>query len=55
MVRLNGRRYEVIGVFEKDPGLFGGFGVDQFAVYLMHDQPGDTLAAYGREIIPVLS
>jgi putative ABC transport system permease protein len=32
MVRLNGRLYEVIGVFEKDPGLFGGFGVDQFAV-----------------------
>ncbi len=31
-VRLNGRLYEVIGVFEKDPGLFGGPGVDQFAV-----------------------
>jgi putative ABC transport system permease protein len=30
-VRLNGRPYEVIGVFEKDPGMFGGFGVDQFA------------------------
>ena len=30
-VRLNGQLYEVIGVFEKDPGLFGGFGVDQFA------------------------
>jgi putative ABC transport system permease protein len=30
-VRLNGRLYEVIGVFERDPGLFGGFGVDQFA------------------------
>jgi probable F420-dependent oxidoreductase len=29
-------------------------GVDQFAVYLMHDQPGETLAAYGREIIPAL-
>jgi putative ABC transport system permease protein len=29
-VRLNGRLYEVIGVFDKDPGLFGGFGVDQF-------------------------
>jgi putative ABC transport system permease protein len=29
-VRLNGQLYEVIGVFEKDPGLFGGFGVDQF-------------------------
>src|SRR4051812_1373880 len=31
LVRLNGQIYEVIGVFEKDPGLFGGFGVDQFA------------------------
>jgi putative ABC transport system permease protein len=31
IVRLNGKPYEVIGVFEKDPGLFGGFGVDQFA------------------------
>jgi putative ABC transport system permease protein len=30
-VRLNGRPYEVIGVFDNDPGLFGGFGVDQFA------------------------
>ena len=30
MVRLNGRPYEVIGVFERDPGLFGGIGVDQF-------------------------
>jgi probable F420-dependent oxidoreductase len=30
-------------------------GADQFAVYLMHDQPGETLAAYGREIIPALS
>jgi putative ABC transport system permease protein len=30
-VRLNGRTFEVIGVFAEDPGLFGGFGVDQFA------------------------
>ena len=29
-VRLNGKLYEVIGVFEKDTGIFG-FGVDQFA------------------------
>jgi putative ABC transport system permease protein len=29
-VRMNGRPYDVIGVFERDPGLFGGFGVDQF-------------------------
>jgi putative ABC transport system permease protein len=31
-VRLNGRDVEVIGVFEKDPGMFGGPGVDTFAV-----------------------
>ena len=30
-VRLDGRWYEVIGVFEPDQGLFSGFGVDQFA------------------------
>jgi putative ABC transport system permease protein len=30
-VRLNGRLYEVIGVFEPDQGLFSAFGVDQFA------------------------
>jgi putative ABC transport system permease protein len=29
-VRLNGRQYEVIGVFEPDQGLFSSFGVDQF-------------------------
>ena len=29
-------------------------GVDQFAVYLMHDQPDATLSAYGRLIIPEL-
>lgn len=28
-------------------------GVDQYAVYLMHDQMEETLEAYGREIIPV--
>jgi alkanesulfonate monooxygenase SsuD/methylene tetrahydromethanopterin reductase-like flavin-dependent oxidoreductase (luciferase family) len=27
-------------------------GVDQFAVYLMHDQMDETLASYGRDIIP---
>jgi putative ABC transport system permease protein len=31
-VRMNGREYEVIGVFEHDPGLFGGPGVDNFAI-----------------------
>ena len=30
-VRLNGRTYEVIGIFEPDQGLFSSFGVDQFA------------------------
>ena len=29
-------------------------GVDQFALYLMHDQEEETLAAYGEEIIPAL-
>ena len=29
-VHLDGRPYEVIGVFDRDPGLFGGFGVDMF-------------------------
>jgi probable F420-dependent oxidoreductase len=29
-------------------------GADQFAVYLMHDQPAETLAAYGDTIIPAL-
>ena len=32
IVRLNGRLFEVIGVFEPYPGLFGGPGVDDFAV-----------------------
>ena len=30
-------------------------GVDQFALYLMHDQARQTLDAYGSEIIPALS
>jgi len=30
-VLLNGRNYEVIGVFDEDPGLFGAPGVDQVA------------------------
>lgn len=29
-------------------------GVDQFGIYLMHDAQEETLAAYGREIIPHL-
>jgi putative ABC transport system permease protein len=31
LVRLDGRQYEVVGVFEPDQGLFSAFGVDQFA------------------------
>jgi putative ABC transport system permease protein len=31
-VTLNGLRFEVIGVFEKDPGLFGTPGVDRFVI-----------------------
>ena len=31
-----------------------GMGVDQFSVYLMHDQEEQTLAAYRDEIIPAL-
>ena len=27
-------------------------GVDQFALYLMHDDPDRTLEAYGRDVIP---
>jgi probable F420-dependent oxidoreductase len=30
-------------------------GADQFAVYLMHDQPQATMAAYGADIIPALT
>ena len=30
-------------------------GVDQFAIYLMHDQQDETLDAYGRGIISALS
>jgi probable F420-dependent oxidoreductase len=29
-------------------------GVDQFALYLQHDAKESTLAAYGREVIPVV-
>ncbi len=30
-------------------------GVDQFAIYLMHDQKDETLNAYGQRVIPQLS
>jgi hypothetical protein len=32
-----------------------GLGVRQFALYLMHDQPEETLARYGTDVIPALS
>jgi probable F420-dependent oxidoreductase len=31
-----------------------GLGVDQFAIYLMHDQDEQTLAAYRDEVVPAL-
>jgi hypothetical protein len=30
-------------------------GVNQFAIYLMHDQMDATLESYGRDIIPILA
>jgi probable F420-dependent oxidoreductase len=30
-------------------------GVDQFAIYLMHDQKDETLNAYGQRIIPAIN
>lgn len=30
-------------------------GVDQFALYLMHDQKDETLSAYGQRVIPAFS
>lgn len=32
-----------------------GLGVNQFALYLMHDDPEGTIEAYGREIIPYMT
>jgi probable F420-dependent oxidoreductase len=32
-----------------------GLGVDQFAIYLMHDQKEATLRAYARELLPALA
>jgi hypothetical protein len=30
-------------------------GVDQFAIYLMHDQKEETLRAYARELLPAFA
>lgn len=35
--------------------LLEGMGVDQFGVYLMHDQKDETLEAYGTHVIPAFS
>ena len=55
-VRLDGRLYEVIGVFEPDQGLFSSFGVDQFACIPMSNFrksfPGDQerfIAVAGKD------
>jgi len=32
-----------------------GLGVDQFALYLMHDDPEGTIEAYGRDVIPKMT
>ncbi len=37
VVRMNGKPYEVIGVFEPYPGLFGSPGVDEFAIIPLSD------------------
>jgi putative ABC transport system permease protein len=36
-VRINGSLYEVVGIFSRDPGLFGGMGVDQFVIIPFSD------------------
>ena len=30
-------------------------GVDQFSIYLMHDQKDETLSAYGQRVIPAIN
>ena len=35
-VRLNGKLFEVIGVFDRDPGLFGGFQLDKVKTSSKH-------------------
>jgi putative ABC transport system permease protein len=31
-ITVNGEPFQVVGTYERDPGLFGGPGVDQFVV-----------------------
>jgi hypothetical protein len=32
-----------------------GLGVDQFAIYLQHDDKDGTLQAYGERIVPAIA
>jgi len=59
-VRLDGRWYEVIGVFAPDQGLFSGFGVDQFACIPMSnfrktfpEIEERFIAVAGKEEVPI--
>jgi alkanesulfonate monooxygenase SsuD/methylene tetrahydromethanopterin reductase-like flavin-dependent oxidoreductase (luciferase family) len=50
-------RFCVLGTVEDHVAKLGklkDLGVDQFNIYLMHDAMGETLDAYGEEIIPAL-
>ena len=51
-------RFCVVGTVDdhiEKMALLRDMGVDQFGVYLMHDQMEETLAAYGSEIIPAIN
>ena len=59
-VRLDGRLYEVVGVFEPDEGLFSSFGVDQFACIPMSNFRDNFpeiqerfIAVAGKEGVPL--
>jgi hypothetical protein len=48
----------VIGPVEdhiKKLSLLRDMGVDQFGIYLMHDDKEATLEAYGRHVIPAVN
>lgn len=50
-------RFCILGTAEEHVAQLGELkelGVDQFGIYLMHDDREGTLEAYGREIIPAL-
>src|SRR6202789_3120502 len=50
--RLDGRLYEVAGVFEPDQGLFASFGVDQFACIPMSNF-GKSFPEFRERFLPV--